>query len=354
LAVGVAVCIALTSCRRPPQGLVEEAEQTLRQVGDAGGVVRAPEACLAAQAALLHAQAEISLQGKRSALSRDYGEAGALAGEALHQAQRCAVHAKARTGVLHDRAARLLADLEDWIGRARALARQAPARTGIASNLLKAEIVLGEARASFEKDQYERSEDAATRGRIQVFRAIADIAADLDSFRASPRRARWRRWVQETLKDSERKDEVVVIVDKLRRQLTVMRGREELASYAVDLGAGGIEVKTRAGDDATPEGRYRITEVRAPGQTRFYRALMLDYPNSEDTARFRKLQRAGRLHPGQGIGGLIEIHGTGGRGQDWTEGCVALEDGDMDELVPRVGVGTAVTIVGMVPEGAIP
>ncbi len=350
----VAACLFLAGCRPPPQDLVAETERVLRRAGDAANQARPPEACVAARAALLHAQAEISLQGKRSGLSRDYSEAGALAGEAMRQAHRCEEHARARAELLHDRAARLLEDLEGWIGRARSLARQAPARVEVASELLKSEIALGEARASFQKEQYERSEEAVTRGRLGVSRVIADITADLEAFRTGPGRAIWRRWVEETLEDSERDNEVVIIVDKLRRQLLVMRGREELASYAVELGAGGIEIKTRAGDDATPEGRYRVTEVRGPGRTRFYRALMLDYPNADDRARYRKLKRAGRLHPQQGIGGLIEIHGMGGRGQDWTEGCVALEDDDMDDLVPKVSVGTAVTIVGTVPDGAIP
>ena len=45
-------------------------------------------------------------------------------------------------------------------------------------------------------------------------------------------------------------------------------------------------------------------------------------------------------------GGLIEIHGEGGRGEDWTRGCVALSNRDMDDLFRRVAVGTPVTIVG--------
>jgi lipoprotein-anchoring transpeptidase ErfK/SrfK len=50
--------------------------------------------------------------------------------------------------------------------------------------------------------------------------------------------------------------------------------------------------------------------------------------------------------PGRGIGGLIEIHGAGGQGRNWTDGCVALVNPDMDRLFAAVGVGTPVTIVG--------
>ena len=160
--------------------------------------------------------------------------------------------------------------------------------------------------------------------------------------------------MKEAFRESRRTNESVIIVDKLRRRLLLIQGEEELASYPVDLGIAGMVSKTRAGDEATLEGRYRVTEVRGPGRTRYYRALMLDYPNAEDRTRFRRLQRSGGVPRGHEIGSLIEIHGKGGRGQDWTQGCVALENSDMDDLVPQVEVGTRVTIVGTIPDGAIP
>jgi lipoprotein-anchoring transpeptidase ErfK/SrfK len=91
--------------------------------------------------------------------------------------------------------------------------------------------------------------------------------------------------------------------------------------------------------------------VRAPGQTRYYRALMLDYPNEEDMKRFRALKQQGLVPRRGGAGSNIEIHGDGGREQDWTQGCVALSNDDMDALVGFVQVGTPVTIVGTIPDG---
>ena len=81
---------------------------------------------------------------------------------------------------------------------------------------------------------------------------------------------------------------------------------------------------------------------------------MLDYPNADDVARFRRLKRSGRVARGDDVGSLIEIHGHGGRKRDWTKGCVALDNDDMDSLVPRVRVGTRVTIVGTIPEEVLP
>jgi lipoprotein-anchoring transpeptidase ErfK/SrfK len=74
--------------------------------------------------------------------------------------------------------------------------------------------------------------------------------------------------------------------------------------------------------------------------------MMLDYPNAEDRREFDAAKRAGRISRNARIGHLIEIHGNGGRDEDWTQGCVALSDRDIDDLYARVSVGTPVTIVG--------
>lgn len=342
------------ACVPPPLGDLDAAERAMRRAAAADGAVRVPEACAAARSIMARAEAEVRLQRKRSFLSRDYDEATSLALQARRAAESCALHAGAARNRLRQRSDAALAGLEGWIARASVLERHVPDELGVRAEIQKAGIALGEGRTAFDRAEYERAEVAAGRGRALVFAAVARMDRFFDSYRDDPRRASWTRWIAGTLRESQRTGKAAIIVDKLRRQLLLMKGAEELASYAVDLGIAGIESKTRAGDEATPEGRYRVTEVRGPGQTRYHRALMLDYPNAEDQARFRKLRRAGEVTAAQQIGGLIEIHGKGGRGQDWTQGCVALENGDMDELVTSVGVGTMVTIVGTIPEGAIP
>jgi L,D-transpeptidase-like protein len=326
----------------------------MRRGGEAGGLTRAPEICAAAQAALLHAETELRMQEKRSVLSRDQEETARLVARAHLAAESCAFRAIAARDRAKVRAAQDLEDLEAWIHRIDLLARHAPGGEKAREQIVRATVTLGEGRDSFSRQQYERAAEAAQRGQALVSGAIGDLSRSFDGFLNNPRMPTWKRWIDETLRDSGREKATVILIDKLRRQLLLIRGTEELASYDVDLGTGGMELKTHAGDGATPEGRYRITEVRNPGQTKFYRALMLDYPNDEDRERFRDLRRAGVVSRGQGIGSLIEIHGYGGRGQDWTEGCVALDNDDMDELVRSVKVGTRVTIVGTIPEGAIP
>jgi L,D-peptidoglycan transpeptidase YkuD (ErfK/YbiS/YcfS/YnhG family) len=157
---------------------------------------------------------------------------------------------------------------------------------------------------------------------------------------------RWRALANETIAYSRETGETVFIVDKLKRKLYVYTAGKRVATYNAELGVKGLRQKLHAGDQATPEGRYRVTQVRGPGRTQYYKALMLDYPNSEDRARYAYGRRAGTVPLRAGIGSLIEIHGDGGQGRDWTDGCVALRNDDMDRVFARARHGMTVTIVG--------
>ena len=114
----------------------------------------------------------------------------------------------------------------------------------------------------------------------------------------------------------------------------------------MELGPYWVSAKTRSGDAATPEGQYHIVAKKDRGASAYHRALLLSYPNDQDRQAFLRDRQSGLVPPAARIGGLIEIHGGGGRGEDWTSGCVAMSNQDVDDLFPRVHLGTPVTIVG--------
>ncbi|MGE0640003.1 MAG: murein L,D-transpeptidase family protein [Thermoanaerobaculia bacterium] len=194
--------------------------------------------------------------------------------------------------------------------------------------------------------QYQRAtlEAEAARGFAdEVHRAFLALHSRYEDPKS---RAFWRRLASETIAQSKRDGSTVFIVDKLNRKLHVYIGGRRVDSVTAELGSKGLKRKLHAGDQATPEGRYRITETRDYGRTNYYKALMLDYPNAEDRARYAHGRRTGEVPARAGIGSLIEIHGEGGQGRDWTDGCVALRNRDMDRIFARARVGTPVTIVG--------
>ena len=190
---------------------------------------------------------------------------------------------------------------------------------------------------------------AAKSGTSRVGEAEQQLLSTIVQFTSHPDLSSWRKWVEDAVHKGRGQGEVAFVVDKLRRRMTVYRQGKAAQTYSVDLGLGGMERKLRAGDDATPEGLYQIQEIRGPGQTRYYRAFLLDYPNAQDRRRFEEARRKGLIPRGADPGGLIEIHGEGGRDRDWTKGCVALTNREMDELARMVKVGTPVAIVGYNP-----
>lgn len=134
-----------------------------------------------------------------------------------------------------------------------------------------------------------------------------------------------------------------IIIVKSAHTLTLMRGDQILRTYKVALGRNPRGPKFRKGDHKTPEGLYTIDAKRE--DSRFYRALHISYPSAED----RKRAQAEGYDPG----GDVEIHGIENglgwigplhRSFDWTDGCAAVTDSEMDEIWKAVKVGTPVEI----------
>jgi lipoprotein-anchoring transpeptidase ErfK/SrfK len=134
-----------------------------------------------------------------------------------------------------------------------------------------------------------------------------------------------------------------IVVEKSEHRMTLYAGGQPLGVYQVALGQRAVGQKERAGDLRTPEGLYHI-DARNPN-SRFHLALHVSYPNAGDVARARAL--------GVSTGGDIMIHGlppayhevgAGHRQYDWTNGCIAVTDQEIEEIWSAVPVGTPVRI----------
>ena len=137
-----------------------------------------------------------------------------------------------------------------------------------------------------------------------------------------------------------------LLVDKVHYYLEVRDKGQKLKRYPLVLGATPDKRKLNQDNQSTPEGFYRIINLQ-PDAT-YHKAYDIDYPNAIDRFRYRFAQTY--LDLGEpGIGGEIQIHGWG-IPRNYTWGCMALRDSDMDELFkhPEIGVNTSVQIVGHV------
>jgi murein L,D-transpeptidase YafK len=159
--------------------------------------------------------------------------------------------------------------------------------------------------------------------------------------------AKWKSQANDAIAAS-RGGNKVILVDKVAHILYVYQSGQAIRSYEAEFGPNWMAHKERTGDRATPEGNYHITSKKDGGNTTYHKALLLDYPNAEDRIRFASNKSKGLISRRTGIGNLIEIHGNGGKGFDWTIGCIGLRDRDIDDLFRLVGTGTRVTIVGSI------
>jgi murein L,D-transpeptidase YafK len=131
-----------------------------------------------------------------------------------------------------------------------------------------------------------------------------------------------------------------VVVSKSKRVMELRIGTEVLRRYRIDLGFTPEGHKFASRDGRTPEGRYWI-DRRNP-RSEFFLSLGISYPNAIDVARSRAL--------GVDPGGDIFIHGEPNRGKkrsrrDWTAGCIAVSNREMEEIWALTPLGVPITIL---------
>ena len=138
----------------------------------------------------------------------------------------------------------------------------------------------------------------------------------------------------------------IILISKLESSCMILKAGKTIGNYDAEFGFNWLGDKKYMGDKATPEGIYSVTEKKSGIRTRYYKSLLLNYPNEDDKKRFSELRKRGSIPVNSKIGGQIEIHGYGGKGVNWTDGCIALQNKDMDKIYELCMVDTPVIIIG--------
>lgn len=130
-------------------------------------------------------------------------------------------------------------------------------------------------------------------------------------------------------------------VDKSERRFEVFANDSLVKTYPCVLGEKPVGDKFCQGDRKTPEGTFTFRSKRRPHQWHVF--IWVDYPNAESYRRFKERKAQGLIPAGKDIGGEIGIHGVPDgmdhwieAGEDWTWGCIALKNADVDEIYPYI------------------
>lgn len=326
----------------PPLDSMKSAQKSVSKARSLGSGRRAPERIRQAESWLQQGERELSRQNGRLLPFRNYRAADSLfslSSSAAQEAASTARNAEENLKIEAPRAYRRLMDeLASWRKRLDGGLAQWEAERSWSAAKSSAEV----AGRLIAGGEYERAMTNTRAGLLSLAR-IADLLGAYDR-ESTEREDTWRRWTNETLLASAKTGTSAIVVDKSAHTLYLIADGTVTSDFPCDLGYNSARQKLSAGDGATPEGKYRISKVIARGSN-YYRALLLDYPNDLDRRRFNDNKSRGVIDNDARIGGLIEIHGKGGLGQDWTDGCVAISNGNLDSLMRHVRVGTPVTIV---------
>jgi len=340
--IGVMVFRALIP--EPPLPEVEHARAAIARARDLQSEIYSPKLFREAKNNYDSAMASWRKENDRFILARDYEKViqfAEIAEKKAEDAQRNTIsRSKSLKSSLETEIARLNREMASF----EKIFLSMPLPQDVKKKHARGKLLVKEAEIDFKKERY-------VDGNVKITEANEYISATYNLARKNlddyfKHYDSWQDWVGETISESRRSGSYAIIVEKIPAQLHLYQGGKKKYTFEAEFGSNWLGDKKSRGDMATPEGKYLVTKKLAGGATRYHKALLIDYPNKADVQEFNERIRNGQLPADASIGDLIEIHGEGGKGGNWTQGCVALKNPDMDILFKFVSKGTPVTIIG--------
>ena len=337
----VSIGLILNGCEKPPYEKQESAKNILAKASAGEAHIYATVAYAEAESTFQQAQLEMAYQKGRLFLLCNYDDCDSLFELTIARANSAMEQAVANktniTNTARQRYEQFSKEILDW-------------RSALDGSLFlyqaekqwsAANMALGISKKLINQGLYQEALAKLDSGDA----ALADLSREMEEYVNSyaDKIQTWNKWIGQTVDESKRDQKVAIIVVKATHKLYVLKSGSIINTFNCELGQNSAYQKYFAGDGATPEGVYKITTINH--RSKYYKAMMLNYPNENDKRRFAQNKAKGIISANAKIGALIEIHGEGGKNKDWTNGCVALKNKDIDRLLSYVRVGTTVTII---------
>lgn len=328
----------------PPLSSFEKARKSLSHARHAEAAIYAPALMEEAETSWEQAAQQWEQESQKWRHQRHFRKALIATIKVARLADSAATVATATKDSLQWLAATGISLVKEKVATLRVQFENLPMQSQLRSRFFQGELAIIESELAFRREDYVLAVARYQQAAERVGSAGDEATRILRTYLANI--PKWQRWAAETIAWSKQQQEVVIIVDKIAARSQVYNAGELIIEFPIELGPRWVGHKKLRGDKATPEGRYHITKRKERERTIYYKALEINYPNDEDKLRFREAVIRGEIPRGAHPGGLIEIHGEGGKGANWTAGCVALRNDHMDEVYKLAKVGTPVTIVG--------
>jgi lipoprotein-anchoring transpeptidase ErfK/SrfK len=343
LLIAIVLGILYFASAKPPIHVINQCQREISIAREAEADKYAPHVLVSAENTFQLAMNEWKYQNDRLFFVRSYKQMLGLAREAADKAREASTQALHIKDSLQSGLGEKLKTVEQKLDHFDSNYADLPLSGTTRQNFTTAKLKYMESKEAYDRGDFKQvgvNLDVASQ---LITKSVAEAHHYLSDYFEGL--SKWRRWADETLSWSKNNDAAVIIVDKFAQKCYVYHDGKLKKEFSAELGPHWIGTKQYKGDKATPEGRYHITKKKTNHDTKYYKALLINYPNDEDKERYNSNVKKGNI-PKRGIGNLIEIHGDGGKGINWTDGCIALTNDDIDRLFALVSVGTPVTIVG--------
>jgi len=328
---------------KPPIGTLEQTHLQIGVAVDAEAEKYATELVQTARTLLEQAYTELKLQNERLFFLRDYQKTIRLASEASAKANEAIENTSEKRNSLHSSLKKALRETDNKINHFQTYYAHLPLNGNARKNFTSAKLKYVESKKAYERGAYLFVDKNLTEANHLISKSVTAAHQHLSEYFSDLKK--WKRWYEETVDWTIKNKSTAIIVDKFAHKCYIYKNGKRQKEFVAELGPNWIGTKLYRGDKATPEGKYHVTKKKSGSQTKYYKALLINYPNDDDKSRY-KSNIKNRNIPNRGIGNLIEIHGGGGKGINWTDGCVALSNEDMDKVFALAGSGTPITIVG--------
>jgi len=328
----------------PPVEKIEKCRKSISKARKIEAEIYSPDEFYKAEQIWNSALLEWQIQNEKPIALRKFDKLSKDIDEANELAELSYKNSKKNRIKLQHELSSSISELKEISNKTQMLSNKLPLNHKIRERLTPAIFKLSEAEAAFNRENLTLSKKKIEEVR-PIINNLQKITTEIlneyfNDFEI------WKRLNEEMISISKRNRSASLVIDKFSRKCYVYKSGKLILDFDVELGKNWLGDKQFRGDFATPEGIYKITKKKNSSETKYYKALLINFPNSDDKERFKDAKKQGKIPANAQIGGLIEIHGDGGKGIDWTEGCIALKNSDMDKLFSICTIGTPIAIIG--------
>ncbi len=343
LLASLAICVYLR-WPEPPIAELRAANEALMSAKQAEAQTYAPQIYKNTSKLYESAMTSWKAENEKFILNRDFTKARAFAIQATRKGAEAQKIATEKAHNIRKNTGSVLFELDSLKRNFERIYYPLPLSKSVRDNYKQSLFLMTEARLARERGDLPLAETKLEKARYLMVGSSKNAQKMLGDYFNSLNR--WRNEVKRAIDQSANMNTPLLVVNKMEHECLLYVGGVLKKRFDAEFGPNWIGDKMYRGDKATPEGTYRITQKKDQRRTIYHKALAINYPNDEDRVRFRENVNSGIFSKRLDIGGSIEIHGSGGRGFDWTKGCVALTDKDIDFVYNIVSENTPVVIVG--------